>query len=181
VLPMAEKRPKMKQPLPLAALLEAVFAGKPAERRMREAKVWQVWEEAVGAQIAAKSEPAAFRDGTLTVRVSGSAWLQQLSLMKPDIILHLNEAVGALLVTDIYFKQGSLRQRPEESREIRPPKRKLSEAEKRQLAELAAPVADPELREALKSLFSSQLADAHRKSNPLPAAVAVPPEKPSSP
>jgi len=178
---MAEKRPKMKQPLPLAALLEAVFAGKPAERRMREAKVWQVWEEAVGAQIAAKSEPAAFRDGTLTVRVAGSAWLQQLSLMKPDIIRHLNEAVGAPLVSDIFFKQGSLRQLPAERQEVRPPQRKLSEAEKRRLAELAAPVADPELRAALTALFSSQLADARRKANPSPEAAAVPQEKPSSP
>jgi hypothetical protein len=178
---MAEKRPKMKQPLPLAALLEAVFAGKPAEKRLREAKVWQVWGEAVGAQIAAKSRPAAFRDGTLTVRVSGSAWLQQLSLMKQDIIRHLNEAVGASLVTDIFFKQGSVSSQPEERPAAPPPKRKLSEAEKRQLAELAAPVADPELREALMALFSSQLADARRTSNPLPAEAAAPQEKPSSP
>jgi hypothetical protein len=179
-MPMAEKRPKMKQPLQLAALLEAVFAGKPAERRMRESKVWQVWAEAVGAQVAGKSQPASFRDGTLTVRVSGSAWLQQLSLMKQDIIHHLNEAVGAPLVTDIFFKQGSLSIHPEKSAEV-PPKRKLSEAEKRQLAELAAPVADPELREALLALFTSQLADARRTANLLPAAAAAPQEKPSSP
>jgi len=178
---MADKRPKMKQPLPLAALFEAVFAGKPAEKRLRESKVWQVWGEAVGAQIAAKSQPAAFRDGILTVRVSGSAWLQQLSLMKQDIIRHLNEAVGAPLVTDIFFKQGSLGSQPEERPAAAPPKRKLSEAEKRQLAELAAPVADPELREALMALFSSQRADARRTSNPVPAAAAAPPKKPSSP
>lgn len=160
---MAEKRPKMKQPVPLAALLEAVFAGKPAERRLREAKVWQVWNEAVGEQIAAKSQPAAFRDGTLTVKVSGSAWLQQLSLMKQEIIHHLNAAVGSPLVTDIFFKQGALTNRSDKSATSPPPKRALSETEKRQVAELAAPVADPELREALMALFSSQLADARRK------------------
>jgi hypothetical protein len=165
-MPMADKRSKMKQPLPLAALLETVFAGKPAEKRMRESKVWQVWGAAVGTQIAAKSQPAAFRDGVLTVRVAGSAWLQQLSLLKQDIIHHLNAAVGAPLVTDIFFKQGSVSNRPEESPEAAPPKRKLSAAEKQRLAELAAPVADPELREALTALFSSQLADERHRPNP---------------
>jgi hypothetical protein len=163
---MAEKRLKMKQPLPLASLLERVFAGQPAEKRLRESRVWQVWGETVGEQIAGKSQPAAFRDGTLTVRVSGSAWLQQLSLMKQDIIQQLNAAVGEPLVTDIFFKQGSLPGQPEQSEKPAPLKRKLSEAEKQRLAELAAPVADPELRAALMALFSSQLADARRKANP---------------
>jgi hypothetical protein len=153
----------MKQPLPLAALLDAVFAGKPAEQRLRESKIWQVWEEVVGAQIAAKSHPAAFRDGTLTVRVSGSAWLQQLSLMKQEMIRHLNEAIGAPLVNDIFFKQGSLPTQAAKSVAPLPPKRKLTEAEKAQLAELATPVADPELRAALVSLISSQLAASSRK------------------
>jgi hypothetical protein len=160
---MAEKRPRMKYPLPLAALLEAVFAGKPAEKRMRESKVWQVWGEAVGEQIAAKSQPAAFRDGILTVKVTGSAWLQQLSLMKQDLIHHLNAAIGTPLVTDIFFKQGSLRDLLDKRPEGPPPKRKLSETEKKQLAELAAPVTDPELREAIVALFTSQRADSPRK------------------
>ncbi len=178
---MAEKRSRMKQPLPLAALLEAVFAGQPAEKRMRESKVWQVWGEAVGAQIAGKSQPAAFRDGTLTVRVSGSAWLQQLSLMKQDLIHHLNTAIGEPLVKEIFFKQGSLPPLSGKSAAAPLPKRKLTEAEKRQLAELAAAVADPELRAAFMALFSSQLAAAHHRLNPLPAAAAVPQEKPFSP
>lgn len=177
---MAEKRPRMKRPLPLTALLEGVFAGKPVEKRLREARVWQVWSEAVGPQIAAKSQPAAFRDGTLTVRVTGSAWMQQLSLMKQEIIDQLNEAIGTTLVTDIFFKQGRLDELPAES-PASPPKRQLTAAERQRLAEAAAPVADPELRAAFMALFASQLADAPRNETPSPAAAAIPPEKPSSP
>lgn len=163
---MAEKRARMKQPLPLASLLEAVFAGQPAEKRLREARVWRVWGEVVGTQIASKSQPAAFRDGTLTVRVSGSAWMQQLSMMKQDIIRHLNEAVGEPLINDIYFKQGSLPNLPATREKIPQPEKKLTAAEKQQLAELTTTVADPELREALTALFSSQLAAARHTSNP---------------
>lgn len=178
---MAEKRPRLKRPLPLHSLLDGVFAGKPVERRLRESRVWQVWGEAVGPQIAAKSQPAAFRDGTLTVRVTGSAWMQQLSLMKQEIIAQLNEAIGADLVVDIFFKQGRLDELPAENSAPAAPKRELTAAEQQRLAELAAPVADPELRAALMALFASQLAAAPRDDNPPPATAAKPPKKPASP
>jgi hypothetical protein len=163
---MAEKRGRMKKPLPLAVLLEAVFAGKPAERRLRESRIWQVWAEAVGSQIAGKARPASFRDGTLTVRVTGSAWLQQLSLLKSEIISQLNGAIGEPLVSDIYFKQGSLSVPSEDQPQVRHRQRVLTAAEKQRLAELAAPVADPELRAVLMALCASQLADETRKSSP---------------
>lgn len=178
---MAEKRPRMKRPLPLTSLLDGVFAGKPVEKRLREARVWQVWNEAVGPQIAAKSQPAAFRDGTLTVRVTGSAWMQQLSLMKREIIDQVNEAIGTPLVIDIFFKQGRLDELPAASPAPAPPKRQLTAAERQRLAEVAAPVADPDLRAAFMALFASQLADAPRSETPSPAAAAILPEKPSSP
>jgi len=160
---MAEKRPKMKRPLQISALLESVFAGKPAQKRIREAKAWQFWEEAVGSHIAGKATPVAFRDGTLTVRVSGSAWMQQLSLMKPDIISHLNSAIGEPLVDDIFFKQGTIAKKNEERTESALPKRTLSDEEEKLLLESTSVVTDPELRDAFISLFSSQLAVSPRR------------------
>jgi hypothetical protein len=156
----------LKRPLPLATLLDATFSGKPAEKRIREARVWEIWDETVGPQIASKAQPATFRDGTLTVRVTGSAWMQQLSLMKQEIIRHLNESLGAPLVTDIFFKQGSPNTLREKNAETPPPPRKLSEAEKKRLAELTESVDDPELRDALISLFASRLTDGPRRPNP---------------
>ncbi len=160
---MAEKRPRMKRPLPISALLETVFAGKPAMKRIREAKAWQFWEEAVGAHIASKAAPVAFRDGTLTVRVSGSAWMQQLSMMKLDIINTLNDAIGEPLVIDLFFRQGTVHKKAEESPDPGVQKRSLSDAEKKLLWERTSAVADPDLRDAFISLFSSQLAVDPRK------------------
>lgn len=155
---MAEKRPKMKRPLPISSLLESVFAGKPAQKRLREAKAWQFWEEAVGSHVASKATPVAFRDGTLTVRVSGSAWMQQLSLMKLDIISHLNDAIGFPLVNDLFFRQGTIQKKEAELSAVDVQKRSLSDAEIQQLRERTRAVSDPELREAFIALFSSQLA-----------------------
>lgn len=160
---MAEKRLRMKRPLPIAALLESVFAGKPAQKRLREAKAWQFWEEAVGSHIASKAIPVAFRDGALTVRVSGSAWMQQLSLMKLDIIDRLNDAIGLPLVNDLFFKQGAIQKEESAPAAAGIQRRPLSDLEIQQLRERTATVADPELRDAFISLFSSQLAVSPRK------------------
>lgn len=162
-MPLAEKRPKMKRPLPVSSLLESVFAGKPAQKRLREAKAWQFWEEAVGTHIASKATPVAFRDGTLTIRVSGSAWMQQLSLMKLDIISHLNDAIGFPLVNDLFFRQGTIQKKEAELSAVSVQKRSLSDVEIQQLRERTATVSDPELREAFITLFSSQLAVSPRK------------------
>lgn len=160
---MAEKRPRMKRPQQISALLESVFAGKPAQKRIREAKAWQFWEEAVGSHIASKATPVAFRDGTLTIRVSGSAWLQQLSLMKRDIISQLNDAIGYPLVNDLFFRQGTVHEKEVESAAVSLQKRTLSDDEKKLLIEQTSAVSDPELREAFIALFSSQLAVSPRK------------------
>jgi predicted nucleic acid-binding Zn ribbon protein len=153
----------MKRPVQISALLETVFAGKPAQKRIREAKAWQFWEEAVGSHIASKATPVAFRDGTLTVRVSSSAWMQQLSLMKRDIIGQLNDAIGYPLVNDLFFRQGTVQAKEAESVAVGVRKRSLTDAEQKLLIEQTTAVSDPELRDAFISLFSSQLAVSPRK------------------
>lgn len=165
-MPLAEKRPRMKRPQPISSLLESVFAGKPAQKRLREAKAWQFWEEAVGAHIASKAAPVAFRDGTLTVRVSGSAWMQQLSLMKLDIISQLNNAIGFPLVNDLFFRQGTILKKEDEHTAESVQKRSLSDFEKKQLQERTLTVADPELRQAFISLFSAHIAASPLKQAP---------------
>jgi len=159
----AEKRPKMKRPMPISDLLESAFSGKPVQKRLRDIKVWQVWEEAVGAQIASKAYPAAIRDGVLTLRVKGSAWMQQLSLMKHEIISHLNSAIGELVVSDLLFKQGTINKLKEDLPETAPVKRQLTKREKESLEEDVSQLKEQELREAFITLFSSQLADSPRK------------------
>jgi len=163
---VTEKRPRMKRPLQIADLLETVFAGKPAQKRIREAKAWQFWEEAVGSHIASKATPVAFKDGTLTVRVSGSAWMQQLSLMKLDIISQLNDAIGYPLVNDLFFRQGTVHKKEDEPAAVGVQKRSLTASEQKLLSERTAAVSDPELREAFISLFSSQLAVSPREEIP---------------
>ena len=89
--------------------------------------------------------------------------MQQLSLMKLDIISHLNDAIGFPLVNDLFFRQGTIQKTEAELSATGVQKRSLSDVEIQRLRERTATISDPELREAFIALFSSQLAVSPRK------------------
>lgn len=79
------------------------------DRRLAAYRVWTFWAEEVGPAVAARAEPAAFRDGVLSVRVAGAAWMQELQFMKEELRQRLNDRLGAELIRDIYFVSGAVR------------------------------------------------------------------------
>jgi hypothetical protein len=154
---MADKRPRMKRPAPLAELLAVAFAGKPVAKRLEEAKIWQVWDEAVGRQIAERARPAGLRDGVLTVTVASAPWMQQLTFLKKELIGQLNRALGSELVSDIYLKAGKVSLPPLEAPPRRTSLRTLSASEKSWVADQVAQVDDEGLRQALAKLLGQHL------------------------
>ena len=96
----------MPRPLAVSGLLAEIFQGSPAEKRLKEGKIWLIWEAVVGAQIAAQAKPAGFRDGVLTVAVASAPWMQQLTYLKKEIVAKLNRRLGTELVKDIYLRAG---------------------------------------------------------------------------
>ena len=149
----------MKRPAPLAELLAAAFAGKPVAKRLEEAKIWQVWDETVGRQIAERARPAGLRDGVLTVTVASAPWMQQLSFLKKELIGQLNAAIGSDLVREIYLKAGTVPLLPLAAPAQPTEQRPLTPDEQARVVQRVAGVADPELRQALASLLGHQLAD----------------------
>lgn len=65
------------------------------------ADVQRVWPSAVGAVVAAEAEPTAATRGTVTVTCRSSTWADELSLMAPELVERLNEALGEPLVTEL--------------------------------------------------------------------------------
>jgi len=78
------------------------------DRRLAAYRVWTFWAEAVGPAVASHAEPATFRDGVLSVRVSSAAWMQELQLMKDELREQLNTRLGRALIRDIYFVSGAV-------------------------------------------------------------------------
>lgn len=68
------------------------------------ARIWELWDEAVGDHIARNAHPAYLKNHILVVHVASSAWIQQLQFSKKSIIQKINQAAGSHLVSDIKFK-----------------------------------------------------------------------------
>ncbi len=147
----------MPRPVAIADLLSAAFHGKPAEKRLREGKIWLVWDAAVGAQIAGRARPVSFRDGTLTVAVASAPWMQQLTFLKKKIIENVNDLLGQQLVHDIYLKAGRPQPLPPQPGPAKKPGRKLTKEETRRIGEQTASVSDPELREAFARVLARDM------------------------
>jgi hypothetical protein len=150
------------------SIISQLFEARGMERKLREYRAWEVWEQVVGAQIASHARPLRLRDGVLEVRVDQPIWMQQLRLMAPQILAKLNQALGEELVKEIFWRRGTLA--PAESIPKTSPPFKLpplTDEETKSAEKAVTDLADPELRQALGKLIKRQLqADKKRREDP---------------
>jgi predicted nucleic acid-binding Zn ribbon protein len=73
-----------------------------------DARIWEVWDDAVGPGIAEHAKPSRLREGCLRVDVSDPIWLQELEFVGDKIIEKLNDKLGRKAVKKIEFRLGSL-------------------------------------------------------------------------
>ena len=84
-----------KKPSPLGDVLAGVLRDSGIAERVEQARLIPEWPALVGAQIAAVTEPTSIAaDGTMFVRVTTNAWMNELSLMEPELLRALNATVG---------------------------------------------------------------------------------------
>jgi hypothetical protein len=166
---MSQERNSNKKIDAVGAVLSRYLQEQGLDSRLRRYRAWQVWEEVVGPQIAARARPCRMREDTLEVWVDHAVWMQQLQLMKPKLIARLNAAIGEPLIRDLYLRRG----RPQESVPAAPPapehdwhKTTLSPEENSRIEQTVAPLADQELRDRLRELLRLQarLAKARQES-----------------
>ena len=60
-----------------------------------------LWARAAGRAIAEHSRPAAFADGTLTLKADSQTWAVQLGLMQAQIVSKINEFLGVAVVKEL--------------------------------------------------------------------------------
>ncbi|HHV37700.1 MAG TPA: DUF721 domain-containing protein [Candidatus Cloacimonetes bacterium] len=80
------------------------------ERYHRFINVFMAWKSVVGELMAERSYPIRLDKNTLFVGVQNSAWMQELMLLKPDIIQKYKEKHNEEL-SDIVFLITSTRKR----------------------------------------------------------------------
>ncbi len=99
---------KKSAPTPLHRILPDVLRHLRTSEDAELIRVWEIWDETVGAAIAQNAQPAAFKGSLLIVHVESSVWTQQLQFLKHDILQRLNHALGEIRITDLRFKIGPL-------------------------------------------------------------------------
>lgn len=143
-------------------LLKQVLPAGARERVYSVELVHRRWAEAVGHELARRSEPEALSEGVLTVRVTDVVWGKMIYKLQDRIIPALNRAMGSTLVRRINFTR--------KSRLVRAPTGPAAKARERESAALpetlikaASGIDDPELRELVLRSASHYLGAQERE------------------
>ena len=121
----------------------------------------------IGPPVTEHADAVGFRRGVLTLQVHESAWLTELTFLRTEIIERVNKMVGGAPVREVRLRLGP-RRRIEPPP---PPPRPLTEAQRSQVEQWAAPIADEAVRDAVRKAASTSLA---RGSVPLPNVTGPP-------
>jgi len=97
---------KRKAPQPVGPLVGRVLSDLGLEASARVVRLSECWEEAVGAEVARHCHPTALRDEGLEVTVDSSAWCQQLTLQRAEILAALRRVAGEDAPSDLWLRLG---------------------------------------------------------------------------
>jgi predicted nucleic acid-binding Zn ribbon protein len=93
--------PDARDPQPLGSATSEVARNRGWSPRVAEGAVFGRWATVVGDQIAEHANPAALRDGVLTVEAESTAWATQLRLVQSQLLAKIAAAVGDGVVTSL--------------------------------------------------------------------------------
>ena len=108
-------KPRMKNTPPptgwnsAADVLARLLSDLPIAGRVKDYRVWELWEEIVGRAVAARAWPSKLQHGKLFVSVSHPAVSQELQFLKGRLVRSLNQALtrhGAPPVKALFFVVG---------------------------------------------------------------------------
>jgi hypothetical protein len=134
----------------LSKTLARILKARGLEGRLHEYRIFGLWSRAVGPAIARHAQPRALRGKKLALIVDSPAWMQQLTLMKPELIEKLNRELGAETIGDLTMRLGEivLSDRPEA--DDGPTGAELSSEERETIEQYVHGVVDNETREAMR-------------------------------
>ena len=155
-------RPPMKKAERVSSLLQQMLGQAGIGEQITRHQAWLVWDQLVGETIAARARPLKLRKGVLEVQVDHPVWMQQLQMMKPQILEKINTRLPNSGITDIYLRQtrGTQTYRPIKPRQTAEPppwiKIELTDDEKESIEEELSLIDNSELKHELRKLFTRQ-------------------------
>jgi len=102
------KRRPRSELIPIGDVIAALMTDGTLPYRPDDVEIWRVWKEVVGPTYAENAQPSKIRKKQLTVTVSDSVWLQELTFYKETILEKINGKLGRNAVNSIKITVGSL-------------------------------------------------------------------------
>jgi hypothetical protein len=141
----------------LSYTLGSMLKARGLQGQLSEYRIFGQWEQTVGAVIARHAQPQGVRGKKLFLSVDSPAWMQQLSLLKPEIIEKVNRSLGKEAIKEIALKLGeivSTKGRQAEEAPIRAP---LNAEEREKIEQYVREIHDPDVREAIRRVIEKDL------------------------
>jgi hypothetical protein len=146
------------RPEQVSAFVDEVLRSLKVDETARGFRALRAFQRAAGPRLLQRARAERLRGSTLMVRVTSSAWAQELHTIKPALLEKLHATEGGHVVEDLRFSVGPLDELPdwtpyEKDAPAAPPSEAQAELAPEVLAALES-VRDPELREALSLTLS---------------------------
>ena len=145
---------------PLGDILPKVLKKLDIPHKRTGRRLVDLWERAVGPQIASRTIPENLKRGSLYVLVSSPVWLHQLQFLKEEIRRKLNELSGQEEFRRIFFLVGKI---PERHLSVPDKKRadfvaqKLQKRDLQMLERSLASIRDNELRKTIERVMITEI------------------------
>jgi len=160
------RRKRQAQLQSIGEVLFSILKKRGMTSKLEENALVKLWPKAVGPQIASKTQPDCFRNGTLFVKTISSVWVQQLHFIKEEIRGKLNELAGKSAIKEIRFLVGhtQVQEKAKENASLTK-KTILKKRDKEMIAECTAALADRELAAILKRVMQVEITRRRQREN----------------
>lgn len=98
-----KRRARESAPESLSLVLGKMFNSPEARRSILESRALLLWPDLLGEPGTRFTEPLRVRGTTLVVRVTDPLWMQQLCLLKDDLLQRYRQHLPQLRLTDLFF------------------------------------------------------------------------------
>ncbi len=146
--------------------LGSILKARGMQSRLYEYRIFSEWERTVGKAIARHARPSALRGSKLMLVVDSPAWMQQLSLMKPEIKEKLNAGLGRESIREITLRLGEVAEPDRETPSEEGGSAALTTEEQEKIEQHLHGIGDDDTRAMLRSLIEKDL---RRKKRTNPA------------
>jgi predicted nucleic acid-binding Zn ribbon protein len=162
------KRKRQPQLISVGEILFAAMKRKGMGARIEGHRLCKLWPQAVGDQIASKTQPDCFKNGILFVRTVSSVWVQQLHFMKDEIMDKLNALSERPLIKDIRFHVGYRLAEEKAQQTLSAQTKYLKKRDKEMIAQCTDNLVDRELAEILKRVMQLEISRRRKEQQKVP-------------